>query len=178
MPILGRRSMTGLAAGRPPQACHQTTADPSNDTRDQRDIPQQFLAPRARRIVAKDRPLPLALRTSGYQRPVHALTAARPTTRQLVANQRRPAAVAFLTLCMGADSGTDRSRHALTIDSAHRGARHPATHPAIGFRLSPYEPEMTRSTRPSAATLTRTGLRCCAAAALPPRRVRSRFASA
>jgi hypothetical protein len=41
MLTMGRRSMPGLAAGRPRQECTKPHQDPSNDTRDQREIPQE-----------------------------------------------------------------------------------------------------------------------------------------
>lgn len=174
----GRRSMIGLAARRPQQACTNPRQDPSNDTRDQREhsaaaVPE-YVAAQNRfiplRIVARHRPPTPPLRACGDHRPVREITAARPTRFGLspisaALPRPRPCRCVWLPAT------------ALIVRAAlprHRtGASDTATPRlilAIRYMLSRCEPKTTCVISRSAATLTRTGLSALCAIAHPSAR--------
>jgi hypothetical protein len=139
----GRGSMLGLAAGRPRQACTEPHQDPSNDTRDQRDIPQE--RPSAcRRTDTQTRSISIrtvvGCRAQGPEglwgspnrvRNNHGQTHA----SQLVANHRHPPRPRPCR-CVWPPAAPLIARAALP---QHRlgasGARHPATHPRHRFHV-------------------------------------------
>jgi len=138
--------MTGLAAGRPRQACNQTTPDPSNDTRDQRDIPQQqCLSPHTHRHTdTQTRSISIrtvaGCRAQGPEGLWGSPNRVRNNDGQthasrLVANHRHPPRPRPCR-CVWPPAAPLIARAALP---QHRlgasGARHPATHPRHRFHV-------------------------------------------
>lgn len=169
--------MTGLAAGRPRQACTKPAQDPSNDTRDRRDIPQQ--QSRVRRRAESVHPTPDRCEAPSADTAAEDLwrspTGARYNRGQtnairLVANQRRTTAAASLPLHMAARNGTDRSRRAPRHRTGASDTATPRLILAIRYMLSRCEPKTTCVMSRSAATLMRTGLSALCSAAHPSAR--------
>ena len=144
------------------------------------------LSPRARRnrsipirIVARQPPPAPALRASGDHRLVRAITAARPPQVGLspisaAPPQPRPCRCVWLpAAALIVRAALPDHRTGASGTQSPRDASSPS-----GFTLSPLNPRRHAPQHRSAATLTRTGLSLLCSRSAPPRRVRSRFASA